>query len=104
MLRRADLDEDAIRLEHTPQLGDGPRGSDVDHGVIPLGAARDPLLRVVDDQVGAKRPHHVDVARAGHGSDLRSERLRDLHCERAYAAARSVDEHALSRLDLRVVP
>ena len=34
---------------------------------------------------------------------MRAHRLRDLHRERADTAARAVDEHALSWLDLRVV-
>ena len=72
----------------------------VEDEVVARSALPEVLLGVVDDMVGPDRADHVQVLRAGHAGDLGTERLGDLHGERAHASRRPVDENLLPRLDL----
>ena len=80
-------------------LREGAAAGDVDDDVIALAASREsPLLRVVDDPIGAERSHELDVVCRAHGRDVCAERLGDLHRERPDSARGAVDEHLLSGL------
>src|SRR3954454_5404989 len=69
---------------------------------MPLGLC-EVLLRVVDDPVGADRSHQVDVPRAADTGHVSSERLCDLHGERADTAGRTVDQHPVPGLHLPLI-
>jgi len=56
-----------------------------DEVVLPT-ALGEVSLRVVDDLVGAERPHQLHVSGAAHGGHVGAERLGDLHGEGADAS------------------
>jgi len=58
----------------------------VEDDVEPLPTAGDVVERVVDDVVCAHGTDHVHLRRAADSSDVRSERLGDLHGERPDAS------------------
>src|SRR3954468_7722465 len=75
----------------------------IEHHVVTLRALGEVLARVVDDLVRAKRTNHLDVPRAADAGHARSERLRDLHGERANATRCAVDQDVMPRLNLPLI-
>ena len=75
----------------------------VEDDVVPAAGLGEVVGRVVDDVVGADRPDELEVARAGDGRDLGTERFRDLDRERADPARGAVDEDRGPRPDVGVV-
>ena len=86
-----------------PRLGHRVVAHVVEDEVVALAPRREVLAGVVDDVVGADGADQLHVPGAGHAGDLGTERLGDLHGERAHAARRPVDQDLLSGLDLAVV-
>ncbi len=74
----------------------------VEDDVVRLAVLREILTLVVDDDVGAERPHEVDVLPVAHGGHLGAEVLRELHAGGADGAGGAVDDDAssLQRLSL----
>ncbi len=68
----------------------------VEDHVVRLAVLREVLSQVVDDDDRAERPHELDGLRAAHRSDVGSEVLGELHCCRANASRRAVDENTAS--------
>ena len=63
----------------------------VEDDVVRLAVLREVLARVVDDVVGAERPHELDVLRVADGRDLGAEVLRQLHGGGADGSGGAVD-------------
>ena len=99
----SDDDERSLRFERAPQRPQRPVPDVVDDQVVARSVPAEVVDGVVDDAVGADRVHRLDVRRAAHARDLRTERLGDLHREGAHAAGGTVDQHALPCLDPAVV-
>src|SRR5205823_9592753 len=72
-----------------------------DHVVEPAGA-REVLSGVVDHHVSAERLHELQVARAAYAGDACPEVPCELNGKYADASGGSVDEHALSGLDVEL--
>src|SRR5262249_33378933 len=100
--RRTDHQEGSVRFEDAAAISQRSAAK-VEDDVVDLRPPGEVLLRVIDDFIGADRTHQLDVPRTGDGRDARSERLRDLHGERAYAAARAVDQDLLPWLNVGLV-
>jgi hypothetical protein len=61
------------------------------------------FLRVINHVIGADRAHQFQLPRAIDARHFGPQRLGELHCERARATSRAVDQHPLSGLDLAFV-
>ena len=90
-------DQRPVRREGSPRLRHRVVPDVVEDEVVALSALREVLLGVVDDVVGADRADQVDVPGAGDAGHLGTERLGDLHGERAHAARRPVDRGPSAR-------
>jgi len=101
-----DGDDGSLRRQRAPAVPQrtGRDMWDVEDGVVSPGAAREVLLGVVDDGIGADGPDEVDVPGAAHAGHLGTERFGDLDGEGADAAGRTVDQDLLSRLHPSPVP
>lgn len=67
----------------------------VEDDVVRLAVPSEVLLGVVDDLVGAERPHDLDVLRVAHCSHVRIEVPGQLHRRSADRPRRAVDEDSL---------
>src|SRR5579864_6487022 len=76
---------------------------DVEDHIVALPIPGEILLRVIDDVVGPKRSHHVDVPGAAHSRHVRSERSGNLHAEGADASRGTIDQDLLTGLHLTCI-
>ena len=67
----------------------------VEHDVVGLAVGREVLDRVVDDLVGAERPHDIDVVGVAHSGDQGAHVLGQLDGGGADRTRRAVDQDAL---------
>jgi hypothetical protein len=79
------------RCQRAPGIGQRTVADQVQHDVVPLPVTGEVLDGVVDDVVRADRPEQVHVPRAANTGHLRTERLGNLHGERADTASRAID-------------
>src|SRR5262249_51144851 len=100
----ADDHDPAVGLQRAPHGVPRVSASYVDDQVVPLVLACEVLAGVVEHAIGAERTRLLDVASAADGGHVRAEGLRDLDGEGSDAARGAVDEHALARLELAVIP
>jgi hypothetical protein len=75
----ADDHERPLRGEGAPQVRHGAVPSDVEDDVVAVAGVGEVLPGVIDDVVGAERPHQVQLAGAADAGDFRSQCLGDLH-------------------------
>src|SRR5215831_12238085 len=76
----------------------------VENQVVTFPTLREILLGVINGMICADRPDQPYIPRAAHASDLRTERLGDLHRERTHASRRTVNQDLLPRLNVSLVP
>jgi hypothetical protein len=98
-----DDDQRAVAGEDAAESGQRPVAADVEDDVVALAIVTDVGVRLVDDTIGSQRPHEVQLLRARHGCDVRSEGLGDLHGEGPDAARGSDDEDVLTCLHTPMV-
>src|SRR2546426_778322 len=98
------LDEGSPLLQRTLALGEGVVPGHVEYQVVPPPGLGEVLAGVIDDPVRADRADEVQVLRAGHARDVRSQHLGDLHGERPDTPRRPVDQDLLSTLEPSHIP
>src|SRR3954469_2680823 len=96
---RSNRDESPLGGHDAPGLRQRTIPRTIENQVVSLGAPGEIVLGVIDDMVRANRSHEVHALRAAHTGHFRSERLGDLHCERANTARGTVDQDLLPRLN-----
>ena len=99
----ADDDQRAVVGEDAAEPGHRPVAADVEDDVVALAILADVAVRVVDDVIGSQRPHEVQLLRARHGRDVRSEGLGDLHGEGPDASRCADHEDVLTCLHTPMV-
>ena len=71
--------------------------------IIPSLSSGEIFACVINDVVRANGTRHIQIPRAAHGSDFRSEDFGNLHGKGAYAARCAVNKNFLSGLNLSLV-
>ena len=85
------------RLQRAPAASERVLADRVEDDVVRLAVLREVLSRVVDDDVGAERPHELDVLRVADRGDVRTDVSGELDGRRSDRARGAVDDEAASR-------
>jgi hypothetical protein len=99
----ADDHERPLRGEGAPQVRHGAVPSDVEDDVVAVAGVGEVLPGVIDDVVGAERPHQLGFRGAADAGHLRVVGLCELHGERPHATAGADDQDALPSSNLALV-
>ena len=101
-VRETDEEIASPSLQRAEAAGKPRVGHDVANHVVRLAVACEVARRVVDDLVGAQRPHELDVRRTANRCYTSAVMFRELDRKGPETARRPMNEHALAGPDARL--